>query len=126
MHGSEQSPVILRKNALQDAMLVTELDERWGKGWYRLAEVLNAVRQDASSEDVAPEKREEGAHISRDAVLEALENAVNLSDGKVKAGMSCDDLLESLLMVDYLQKRKLYCNLCALRLSYNTAGEIGA
>lgn len=67
-------------------MLVTDLDERWGKGWYRLAEVLNAVRQDASGEDVAPEHREEGARVSRDGVIEALENAVGLSDGKVKSG----------------------------------------
>ncbi|KZV71730.1 thioredoxin-like protein [Peniophora sp. CONT] len=83
--GSEYSAVRLRQKALQDAMLVTDLDERWGKGWYRLAEVLNAVRQDASGEDVAPEKREEGARVSRDGVIEALENAVGLSDGKVKS-----------------------------------------
>lgn len=84
--GTEQSSVMLRQKAFQDAMLATDLDERWGKGWYRLAEVLNAVRQDASSEDVAAEKREEGSRVSRDAVIEALENAVGLSDGKVKAG----------------------------------------
>ncbi|KZV71727.1 thioredoxin-domain-containing protein [Peniophora sp. CONT] len=74
----------LRASAFHDASFVLELDVRWGKGWYRFAQVMLAVEQDASGEDVAPEHREEGARKARDAVIAALAQAVALTEGRAK------------------------------------------
>ena len=75
----------LRPKALQDAVKATELDERWPKGWVRLAEAMIAASED--DQGVAPELRTEGKQKTLEGAQQALENAVALApEGKVKAG----------------------------------------
>ena len=78
----------LRASAFFDAQSIIKLDVRWGKGWSRIAQVLIAVQQDASGDDVAPEHREEGARVARDGVIEALEHAVAFNSGRARVGTS--------------------------------------
>ncbi|KAL1741366.1 thioredoxin-domain-containing protein [Schizophyllum fasciatum] len=79
----------LRAQAVGDATEATRLDERWGKGWVRLAEAMMLAGDEEGMEDVAEDKRAEGTRHMLAAAEEALHNAINLSDGKVKAGKSC-------------------------------------
>jgi len=78
----------LRPKALQDAVKATELDERWAKGWVRMAEALLAAGEDDSS--VAPENRAEGRKKLLEGAEESLHNAVRLAtESKIKLG-ACD------------------------------------
>jgi tetratricopeptide (TPR) repeat protein len=75
----------LRPKALQDAVKATELDERWPKGWVRLAEAMVVAGED--DQGIAPELRVEGKRQTLQGAQEALENAVALApEGKVKSG----------------------------------------
>ncbi|KAF5357399.1 hypothetical protein D9758_005938 [Tetrapyrgos nigripes] len=74
----------LRPKALQDAYKATELEERWGKGWVRLAEAMTLANDEEAMSDVDENKREEGKKNTLEGIEEALENAVGLSEGKVK------------------------------------------
>ena len=78
----------LRPKAVQDAVTATTLDERWGKGWVRMAEALLLATDEEANEGVVPEKRPETRRKGFEGVEEELTNAVGLSDGKVKAGES--------------------------------------
>ncbi|KAK0467252.1 thioredoxin-domain-containing protein [Desarmillaria tabescens] len=66
--GKENLP-----KALADAVKATELDERWGKGWARLGDVMLAVGED--------ETDPEGVKHMVNAAQESFENAVGLLEG---------------------------------------------
>ncbi|KAL1702163.1 hypothetical protein EV121DRAFT_282079 [Schizophyllum commune] len=68
----------LRPRAMEDAYMATLLDERWGKGWVRLAQVM-------LMEVVVEERegREEGVRKMLEGAQAALYNAVGLSEGRV-------------------------------------------
>ncbi|KAI5899148.1 thioredoxin-like protein [Schizophyllum commune H4-8] len=68
----------LRLRAMEDAYVATRLDERWGKGWVRLAQ---AMLMEAEVE--GREGREEGVRKMLEGAQEALYNAVGLSEGRV-------------------------------------------
>ena len=76
----------LRVRAVVDATNATQRDRAWGKGWVRLAEALVLQADEEGMEDVAEDKRVEGVKQTLLGAEEALQNAINLSDGKVKAG----------------------------------------
>ncbi|KAL1660019.1 thioredoxin-domain-containing protein, partial [Schizophyllum commune] len=71
----------LRPRAMEDAYMATLLDERWGKGWVRLAQVM---LMEAEVEEA--EKREEGIRKMLGGAQAALYNAVGLSEGRVLKG----------------------------------------
>ncbi|PBK99399.1 thioredoxin-like protein [Armillaria gallica] len=66
--GKENLP-----KALADAVKATELDERWGKGWARLGDVMLAIGED--------ETDPEGVKKMLSAAQESFENAVGLLEG---------------------------------------------
>ncbi|KAH7881553.1 uncharacterized protein C8R40DRAFT_51256 [Lentinula edodes] len=68
----------------RNALRVTNMEERWGKGWVRLAEALLESGCEESLENVAEDKRSEGRRVSLEGAEEALTNAIQLSEGKVK------------------------------------------
>ncbi|KAI4524922.1 thioredoxin-like protein [Schizophyllum commune Loenen D] len=68
----------LRPRAMEDAYMATLLDERWGKGWVRLAQVM---LMEAEVEEA--EKREEGIKKMLGGAQAALYNAAGLSEGRV-------------------------------------------
>ncbi|KAI5824466.1 thioredoxin-like protein [Schizophyllum commune Tattone D] len=68
----------LRPRAMEDAYMATLLDERWGKGWVRLAQVM---LMEAEVEEA--EKREEGIRKMLGGAQAALYNAAGLSEGRV-------------------------------------------
>ncbi|KAI5824461.1 thioredoxin-domain-containing protein [Schizophyllum commune Tattone D] len=74
----------LRVRAVVDATNATQRDRAWGKGWVRLAEALVLQADEEGMEDVAEDKRTEGVKQTLLGAEEALQNAINLSDGKVK------------------------------------------
>ncbi|KAJ3862547.1 thioredoxin-domain-containing protein [Lentinula novae-zelandiae] len=76
----------LRVKQMQDGLKVTNMEERWGKGWVRLAEALLESGCEESLENVAEDKRSEGRRASLEGAEEALTNAIQLSEGKVKIG----------------------------------------
>ncbi|KAK0202814.1 thioredoxin-domain-containing protein [Desarmillaria ectypa] len=59
--------------ALADALKATKLDERWGKGWARLGDVMLAAGED--------ETDPEGVKRMLNAARESFENAVGLLEG---------------------------------------------
>ena len=75
-----------RTKALQDAIHATTKDDRWGKGWVRMAEALLLSVDEEGREGVAEHLQSEGLKKALDGAEEALQNAVGLSEGKVKAG----------------------------------------
>ncbi|KAJ3723836.1 thioredoxin-like protein [Lentinula raphanica] len=75
----------LRVKQMEDGLKVTNLEERWGKGWVRLAEAMLEAGSEESQESVAVDLRSEGRKVTLDAAEEALTNAVNLTEGKTKA-----------------------------------------
>jgi thioredoxin len=94
--GSKDGEDNLRPKALQDAVKATELDERWAKGWVRMAEALLASEED--SESVAPELRAEGRRKLFEGAEASLHKAVGLAtEGKVK--------LEAQKMLEDVQAR---------------------
>ncbi|KAL1728049.1 hypothetical protein EV714DRAFT_286067 [Schizophyllum commune] len=68
----------LRPRAMEDAYMATILDERWGKGWVRLAQVM---LMEVEVEE--KEGREEGVSKMLEGAQAALHNAVGLSEGRV-------------------------------------------
>ena len=76
----------LRPKLVWDALQATRLDERWAKGWVRMAEASLLACDEEANEDVKEERREEGRRKGLESAQEALENAVGLGDGKVKVG----------------------------------------
>jgi len=74
----------LRPKAIQDATYVTNLEERWGKGWVRMAEALLLAGDEEGLADADGDK-EEGRKATLLGAEEALENAIGLSDGKLRA-----------------------------------------
>jgi len=96
----------LRPKALQDAILATELDERWGKGWVRLAEAMLLAGDDEAMQDVAESARDVQKQKCLEGAIEALQNAVGLSDGKVKMGMLLPCLKPDPVLIIIAQKRK--------------------
>ncbi|KAI0747126.1 thioredoxin-domain-containing protein [Daedaleopsis nitida] len=77
---------LLRPKAVKDARQATVLDERWGKGWVRMAEALLLTADEEENESVKEEARQETVKKCLEGVESALENAIGLSEGKVKAG----------------------------------------
>ncbi|KAM5541766.1 hypothetical protein V8D89_004495 [Ganoderma adspersum] len=75
----------LRPKLVSDAHQATTLDERWAKGWVRMAEALVLACDEEGNEGVKEEKRAEGRRISLEGAQSALENAIGLGEGKVKA-----------------------------------------
>ncbi|RDX46147.1 thioredoxin-domain-containing protein [Lentinus brumalis] len=75
----------LRPKAIQDAQRATTLDERWAKGWVRMGEAMILAGDEEGNEGVAEHLRAEGRKVTLEGALEALENAVGLGEGKVKA-----------------------------------------
>ncbi|TRM55502.1 thioredoxin-domain-containing protein [Schizophyllum amplum] len=75
----------LRPRAIADAHKATTLDQSWAKGWVRMAEAMLLAGDEEGMEDVSADKRLEGVRHMLEGAQEALEDAVNLSDGKVKA-----------------------------------------
>ena len=82
----------LRPRALQDAERATTLDEMWAKGWIRMAEALVLAGDEEGMEGVVEGKRAEGRMATLAGAQEALENAIRLSDGNVRAGECCRDI----------------------------------
>ena len=76
----------LRPKAIQDANSATALDERWAKGWVRVAEALVLSGDEEGNESVAEELRPEARRKTLEGAQEALENAIGLGEGKVKTG----------------------------------------
>ncbi|KAI1788098.1 thioredoxin-domain-containing protein [Ganoderma leucocontextum] len=76
----------LRPMLVSDAIKATTLDERWAKGWVRLAEASLLACDEEGNERVKEELREEGGRKGLEAAQQALENAVGLGEGKVKVG----------------------------------------
>ena len=76
----------LRAKLMSDAHKATTLDERWAKGWVRLAEAMVLSCDEEGIEGMKEEKQGEGRRITLEGAQEALENAVGLSEGKVKVG----------------------------------------
>ncbi|KAL1680964.1 hypothetical protein EV122DRAFT_275613 [Schizophyllum commune] len=68
----------LRPRAMEDAYMATLLDERWGKGWVRLAQVM---LMEVEVEE--REGRDEGVRKMLEGAQAALYNAVGLSEGRV-------------------------------------------
>ncbi|KAL1688131.1 hypothetical protein GGG16DRAFT_116316 [Schizophyllum commune] len=68
----------LRPRAMEDAYMATLLDERWEKGWVRLAQVMLV-----EVEVERREGREEGIRKMLEGAQAALYNAVGLSEGRV-------------------------------------------
>ncbi|KAL1716754.1 hypothetical protein EV715DRAFT_274818 [Schizophyllum commune] len=68
----------LRPRAMEDAYMATLLDERWGKGWVRLAQVM---LMEVEVEE--REGREEGVRKMLEGTQAALYNAAGLSEGRV-------------------------------------------
>ena len=79
-----------RPKAIQDAQKATTLDEGWAKGWIRMAEAMVLAGDDEGQES-AEGKRAEGRIITLKGAEEALENAIDLSDGNLRAGEYCRD-----------------------------------
>ena len=79
----------LRPKVVQDAQKATTFDEKWAKGWIRMAEALMLAGDDEGMENVVEEKRAEGLMATLEGAQEALENAIGLSDGNVRAGECC-------------------------------------
>ncbi|KAF9075083.1 thioredoxin-like protein [Rhodocollybia butyracea] len=77
--------VLLRVKQMVDSQKVTDIEERWGKGWVRMAEALLEAADEESMESVAEEQRAEGRKKLLEGTNEALMNAVDLSEGKTKA-----------------------------------------
>jgi len=88
----------LRPKAVQDAQQATDLEERWGKAWVRMAEALLLTTDEEAMSDIEESKRAEGRKLGLQGAEEALENAIGLSEGKVEAG----ELLEHHLFNKYL------------------------
>ena len=86
----------LRPKAIQDAQWATTLDERWAKGWVRMGEALILAGDEEANEAVAEDLRAEGRKKTLEGAQEALENAVGIGEGKVKAGKS---FLQGLVML---------------------------
>ncbi|THU89780.1 thioredoxin-like protein, partial [Dendrothele bispora CBS 962.96] len=82
---SAEERKVARVKAIEDAQRATNLEERWGKAWVRMAEAMLLSTDEEAMEDVEASKRAAGRKMSLLGVEEALENAVGLSDGKVKA-----------------------------------------
>ncbi|KAL1757819.1 hypothetical protein FB107DRAFT_289014 [Schizophyllum commune] len=68
----------LRPRAMGDACMATLLDERWGKGWVRLAQVM---LMEVEVEE--REGRDEGVRKMLEGAQAALYNAVGLPEGRV-------------------------------------------
>ncbi|KAJ3996506.1 thioredoxin-domain-containing protein [Lentinula boryana] len=76
----------LRVKQMEDGLKVTKLEERWGKGWVRLAEAFLEAGCEESMLDMAIGQGLEGQRHNLKAAEEALTSAVGLSEGKAKAG----------------------------------------
>lgn len=76
----------LRPKLVSDAHQATTLDERWAKGWVRMAEAFVLAGDEEGNESVKEEKWVEGRRMSLEGAQSALENAIGLGEGKVKAG----------------------------------------
>jgi thiol-disulfide isomerase/thioredoxin len=76
----------LRPKALQDAQNATTFDEGWAKGWIRMAEALLLAGDEEAMESTPAAKRAEGRMATLEGAQKALENAIGLSDGNVRAG----------------------------------------
>ncbi|KAF5355599.1 hypothetical protein D9757_012810 [Collybiopsis confluens] len=87
----------LRVKQLEDAMKVTDMEEKWGKGWVRMAEALVESICDESLVKVKDELRAEGKRHSLLGAEEALQNAIGLSEGKPK--------IEAQAMLEDVKKR---------------------
>ncbi|KAI0765223.1 thioredoxin-like protein [Fomes fomentarius] len=72
--------------ALQDAVWATQKDERWGKGWVRMAEATLLSIDEEGSAGVTERLRQEGLRKGLAGAEQALHHAVELSEGKVKIG----------------------------------------
>ncbi|KAH9930532.1 thioredoxin-domain-containing protein [Epithele typhae] len=79
------------EGAVEDARAATVLDEKWGKGWVRMAEAALLAEE------------EEGMK-AMNAALESLQKAVSVSDGKVKADVDVR-ISEAQKMLDTLKAR---------------------
>jgi len=75
----------LRPKALQDAHDATSFDEKWAKGWIRMAQALMLAGDEEAMESVAEGKRAAGRVTTLEGAKEALENAIGLSDGTLRA-----------------------------------------
>ena len=80
---------LLRPKAIQDAERATTLDERWAKGWIRMAEALMLAGDEEGMEGVREGTRVEGRVKTLEGAQKAIENAIGLSDGNLKAGEFC-------------------------------------
>jgi thioredoxin-like negative regulator of GroEL len=67
----------MRPKAMQDALDATAFDERWAKGWVRLADVMVAEADNCKSKGG---KLAEGYKKGLEAAQEALENALALAE----------------------------------------------
>ena len=76
----------LRPKAIQDAQSATALDERWGKGWVRMAEALVLAGDEEGNEGMEERQKAAGRKTTLEGAEGALGNAIGLSEGKVKAG----------------------------------------
>lgn len=77
----------LRVKQLADGMKVTDMEERWGKGWVRMAEALLETLSEESMQGFrSDDARVEGKKRAIEAVEDALLNAIDLSEGKPKLG----------------------------------------
>jgi len=75
----------LRPQILQDAIKANELEPLWGKGYVRMADAFLESASEESLSVVPEEKRDEGRRKGLDAAAEALEEAVELSEGRARS-----------------------------------------
>lgn len=82
---SKKERMALRPKAIQDAHNATTFDEMWAKGWIRMAEALMLAGDEEAMESVVEGKRLEGRMSTLEGAREALEKAIGLSDGNIRA-----------------------------------------
>lgn len=86
--------------ALNDATKSTKLDEKYSKGWVRLAEAMLFAGEEI--EGVEESKRAEGRLLMKQGAIEALENTIGLEGSattKLKTGESCSFAVLSFLRI---------------------------
>ncbi|KAE9405278.1 thioredoxin-like protein [Gymnopus androsaceus JB14] len=75
----------LRRKLVADGNKITTMEERWGKGWVRMAEaMLETLSEEFLQGYETEDARVEGKKLALEAVESALLNAIDLSEGKSK------------------------------------------
>jgi len=84
--GSVEERNKARVSAFEDSVKATQLEDRWGKAWVRMGEAIQLSLDDEGAANLASDElRKENRAKTLGAAEEALDNAVRLSEGKIRA-----------------------------------------